>query len=148
MKLAKSDSFFPSTTFGKVFDDFFNTNLGEFFGDEMKFTMPSVNVVENPESFDLEIAAPGLSKEDFNINVEHNMLTISAEKSSKEEETKEENNYVRREFNYSMFKRSFQLPDTVDADKIEAGYDNGVLRLYLPKREEAKAKPTKTIEIK
>nr|WP_294906103.1 Hsp20/alpha crystallin family protein [uncultured Lacibacter sp.] len=123
-----------------VFDEFFKPwndwfeNGGTFSGRTM--TMPAVNIVENKNDYGLSLAVPGMKKEDFNIDVEGNMLTISCEK----EETTEQNNerYNRKEYNYSSFSRSFTLPEEVNREKIEAKYEDGVLKVMLPKKEEAK----------
>ena len=99
------------------------------------------------KSFDIEVAAPGLAKADFDIQAENDLLKITAKKEQKEEV--KDGKYYRREFNYSSFSRSFQIPDSVDASSIEANYKNGVLTVTLPKREEVVAKETtRTIEIK
>jgi HSP20 family protein len=124
--------------FGK--DLFHEFNTPAFAG-----TVPAVNVVENKEGFRIEVAAPGLQKSDFKLNLEKNQLTISAEKEQKEEENNEK--YTRKEFKYSSFQRTFTLPNTVDGDKIEANYADGILSIALPKREEAKEKPARQIEI-
>ena len=108
-------------------------------------TSPSVNVAENETEFRLEIAAPGLAKDDFKINIEDKTLTISAEKKV-ENETKEGEKFIRREFGYATFKRTFTLPETVDATGIKAGYDQGVLTVALPKTEVKKA--VYTVEVK
>jgi HSP20 family protein len=113
----------------------FNTPV---FNDEVKTTTPSVNVVETTNNFRLDIAAPGLAKEDFKINVEDNTLTISAEKKS---ETKEGETNLRREFAYLTFKRSFTLPETIAVADIKATYEAGILTLTLPKTE-----PQKTVQ--
>lgn len=134
----------PSRMSG-FFDDFFNRNITDFFGSDFAVQSPSINIVENEESFRIEVAAPGLTKSDFNISVESGLLKIEAKKEHKEEV--KEDKFVRREFNFSSFTRSFQLPDTVDADNINANYEQGVLILTLPKLEEAKAKLVKVIEI-
>ena len=123
-----------------VFDEFFKPwndwfeNGGTFSGRTM--TMPAVNIMENKNDYGLSLAVPGMKKEDFNIDVEGNMLTISCEK----EETTEQNNerYNRKEYNYSSFSRSFTLPEEVNREKIEAKYEDGVLKVMLPKKEEAK----------
>ena len=130
---------------GNFFDDFFNRNITDFFGSDFAVQSPSINIVENEESFRIEVAAPGLTKSDFNISVESGLLKIEAKKAHKEEV--KEDKFVRREFNFSSFTRSFQLPDAVDADNINANYEQGVLILTLPKLEEAKAKLVKVIEI-
>lgn len=108
-------------------------------------TLPSVNIKENQEGFEIEMAAPGMAKEDFKVNVNHGVLSISSEKS--DENIEKEENYSRREFNYQSFCRSFSLPTSVDSDKIGAKYENGILRISLPKKEEAKPKPERAISI-
>jgi HSP20 family protein len=137
----------PSKMLSNVFDEFFNRSLSDIVGSDFTFTQPSVNIVENDDFFDVEVAAPGLKKEDFNVEVNKNNLTISARKEEEKEETTE-GKVTRSEFNYSSFTRSFYLPETVDADKITATYHEGILRLQLPKKEEAKVKAPKTINIK
>lgn len=124
--------------FGK--DPFNEYNTPAFAG-----TVPAVNVVENEEGFRIEVAAPGLQKSDFKLNLEKNQLTISAEKEQKEENKTEK--YTRKEFRYSSFQRTFTLPNTVDGDRIEATYADGILNIALPKREEAKEKPARQIEV-
>ena len=103
------------------------------------------NIKEVIDAYIVEMAVPGLKKSDFNINLDNDVLTISAEL----EENKEDNNekYTRREFGYASFKRTFNLPETVDDSKINATYNEGILTLHLPKREEAKQKPPRTINI-
>ncbi|MCX7696128.1 MAG: Hsp20/alpha crystallin family protein [Bacteroidales bacterium] len=109
-------------------------------------TIPKINIAETEKAFEIEVAAPGYKKEDFKIELNDNTLTISSEK--KEEKTEKGKDYHRREFNYSCFSRSFIVPDHVDADKIHAVYENGVLSVILPKKEEYVSKKNKTIEIK
>lgn len=127
----------------KFIADVFKTPV---FNDDAKSwtATPSVNVAENGAEYRLEVAAPGLTKEDFKVNIEDNILTISAEKTM-ENETKEGEKFLRREFGYSTFKRSFTLPETVDIANIKATYENGVLHLTLPKTEVKKT--LKTIDI-
>ena len=93
------------------------------------------------------MAAPGLQKKDFRIDLANDVLTISSEKKV-ENETKKGQQFTRREFSYQSFSRSFTLPNTVDSEKISATYENGILRVLIPKKEEAKTKPARTIEIK
>lgn len=127
-------------------NSFFNKDLmDELFAPSYQGSAPAVNVLETSEGFRIEVAAPGLQKSDFKLNLDHNRLTISAEKEKKGEETNEK--YTRREFSYSSFQRTFTLPTTVDGEKINATYVDGVLNVELPKREEAKVKPSRTIEI-
>lgn len=104
---------------------------------------PAVNVVEGKDSFRLEFAVPGFAKNDFNVKLDNNLLTVSAEK--KNETNKEEENYTMREFSHSSFSRTFTLPETVDSSKIAAEYTDGILKLVLPKKEEVKQK---SLEIK
>ncbi|HPM92242.1 MAG TPA: Hsp20/alpha crystallin family protein [Bacteroidales bacterium] len=106
---------------------------------------PAVNIIESKDDYRIEVAAPGLDKADFRINIENNILTISAEKEEKQEEKDEK--VMRREFNYSSFSRSFTLPDSMDTEKISARHKDGVLNVILPKKEEAKEKPARTIKI-
>ncbi|MBG0782805.1 MAG: Hsp20/alpha crystallin family protein [Bacteroidales bacterium] len=107
--------------------------------------MPAVNISENEDGFMLEMAAPGLKKSDFKINLDNNVLTISSEKQEEQEDSKQ--NYSCKEFNFSSFSRSFTLPKSIDFDKIKADYKDGILRVSLPKREDAKVALNRQIEI-
>ncbi|MFD2573341.1 Hsp20/alpha crystallin family protein [Spirosoma soli] len=128
--------------FGRDMNDFFNSNAPAISN------VPAVNVVEHHDGFRIEVAAPGLKKEDFKLNLNHNNLTISAyQETQKEEQDKSNEKYTRREFSYSSFQRTFTLPTSVDADNIQANYTDGVLKIEIPKREEAKVKPPRQIEI-
>lgn len=127
--LRRNGGYFPAMR--NMLSDFFeneNLQFDEFF---RKDWIPAVNVSETDKSYEIELAAPGLKKEDFHVKVENGILTISSEKKS-EKETKEKN-YTRKEFNYSSFSRSFTLPENVKDDSIKATYDNGVLRLSVVK---------------
>ena len=123
-----------------VFDDFFKPwnewfdNGGSFMGRMM--TVPAVNIVEDKNDYKVSLAVPGMKKDDFNIDVEGNMLTISSEKEESKEEKDEK--YNRKEYSYSSFSRSFTLPEEVNKEKIEAKYEDGLLKLMLPKKEEVK----------
>jgi HSP20 family protein len=126
----------------------------EFFNHELPYSWnrnwatvstPAVNIVENKDEFRIEVAAPGLDKEDFKINLENEQLTISANKEVKKEEKDE--NYTRREFSYSTFCRTFSLPETVHGEKIKAAHKDGILTIHVPKKEEAKPKPAREIAI-
>ncbi len=118
---------------GDVFDNFLNDT---FLSDRMISRVPAVNISESEGNYHIELAAPGLQKEDFKINLDKNVLSISAEH---EKEKKDEmKNYSRREYSYNSFVRSFNLPDSVDQSNIEAEYQNGVLKINVAKREEAK----------
>lgn len=129
-----------------LLEDFFNDSLiNRFFNwDEYK-TIPAVNIIEGKDEYKIEVAAPGLSKEDFKVEVDGNILTISSEKEEKKESKDE--NVLRREFCYSSFRRSFTLPDDVNVDKIKASHNDGILTVTLPKKEEAKTKTVKEIKI-
>lgn len=141
--LIKNNGFFPSTSF---FDDFLTKDLFSWSGLSTESgSVPRVNIVESNEDFRVEMAAPGMSKEDFHVELDNDMLTISSELQN--DHAEEGVKYTRREFNYRAFKRSFYLPHTVEADKIEATYKDGLLKLIIPKKEEAKKKPVKTIAI-
>lgn len=107
--------------------------------------IPDANITENDKNFSIELAAPGLEKKDFKVEVQDGVLSISAEK--KEEKSEEDKNYRRREFSYNSFSRSFTLPENSMSDKIDAKYENGVLRLTLPKKEVTISKPAKQIKV-
>ncbi len=144
--LIKFNPFVPSKSVQSFFDDVFNRNIGDWVGRDFFLDTPSVNIMETDLAYKVELAAPGLEKNDFNIQVEGDYLKITASKEGKKEE--KQDNYVRREFNYTSFERSFRLPETVKADKIAATYDNGVLKVELPKKEAAqKEKSARVIEI-
>ena len=146
MSLIKYNPFGPSKSFFNGFaDDFFNTNISNFIGSDFVASTPSVNVVESEDKFKIEVAAPGLEKKDFDLNIEKDYLII--ESSKKEEKEVKEEKFTRREFNYASFKRSFYLPETVDANKIKAKYENGVLNITLPKMEKAEVETSRTIKI-
>ncbi|MEQ8704092.1 MAG: Hsp20/alpha crystallin family protein [Phaeodactylibacter sp.] len=130
----------------KVLENFFGNSITDFMGADFTMAQPSVNVVETHEHFRIEVAAPGLERGDFDIQVENDHLMIKAEKEHKDEV--KEDNFVRREFNYASFSRNFQLPKSVDGEGIEAKYENGVLTIELPKKDEIKGTPVKRIEIR
>lgn len=129
-------------------DNFFENNLGTEFMSNFNtgITLPAVNIKETNDQFVLELAIPGMKKSDFSIEVDNKILSISSE--VKTENQMEESTYTRREFGYSSFKRTFTLPDNVESDRVNANYRDGILLVMLPKREEAKQKPPKRIEIK
>lgn len=127
-------------------DNFFGSDLvRSFFSDGADYSVPAVNIKENEKNFEIEVAAPGLDKNDFNIILDNDVLTISSEKKNELEE--KENNFMRREFSYASFKRSFSLPETVNREEIKASHKNGVLMIELPKFEEAKVSKNKKIKI-
>jgi len=121
----------------------FDNDLADFFG--KKACDPAANILENPDSFELHIAAPGLKKDDFKISLDNSILTISAE--MEDQKNEESKTYTRKEFYYGSFSRSFTLPKTIDMDKIKADYESGILKVTLPKREEARIDTKKEIKI-
>ncbi len=128
----------------KPFNDWFDLpEEGDLWGNLL--SVPAVNIAENSSSFRVSLAAPGMKKEDFKISVEDNMLTISAEK--KEEKEQKDEKFTRKEFNYSSFNRSFTLPKDVIADKINAKYEDGMLKLNIPKKEESRKVTPKHISV-
>ncbi|MBK9565045.1 MAG: Hsp20/alpha crystallin family protein [Saprospiraceae bacterium] len=147
MNIVKVNPFLQGKSFTNLLDDVFNRSISDLVGSDFAVTTPSVNVSEDNENVVLEVAAPGLDKKDFNITVEKDQLIISATKEAQAED-KEEGKWTRKEFNYQSFKRSFHLSDKIETDKIEAEYNNGILKLVLPKKEEAKPKAPATIDIK
>jgi len=135
------------TPFDSFFDDLWGgNNLPNLIN---RSTMPAVNVSETETAYEVEVATPGMKKEDIKVDLDHNVLTISAEtESEKEEKTENGKKVTRREFSYSSFKRSFTLPENVKAEEIGAAYEDGVLKLQLPKKEVTAVDKTKKIEIK
>ncbi len=132
---------FPATKFftNGFFDELLSRGLGEFVGNDAQLSQPAVNVTETDEAFQVEVAAPGFEKQHFALNVENGHLIVSAKREEKTEEGQaSKGRFLRREFRYESFKRSFKLPNTVNQDSISAVYEHGVLNIELPKKEEAK----------
>ena len=124
-------------------DDFFND---DFFEEDS--LMPAMNVKETKDKLNVELAAPGFSKKDFEVTLDENVLHISAEKKKESKEEDKETGYSRKEFSYNSFKRSLKLPIAINQnEKVKATYDNGILKIALNKLKEAKAIPTKKIEV-
>lgn len=129
-------------------DDVFNTSqFPTVFSENYQtgFSSPKVNIRESKDDYFVDMAVPGMKKEDFTIDLDNDVLNISSENKVDNETTEE--NFTRREFGYASFKRTFTLPDSIDEGKIKAKYEDGILSIQLPKREEAKPKPARTIEI-
>jgi HSP20 family protein len=144
MKLMKTP-LFPSLLTDRWIPDFFE-NERFFDSDWMKaVTVPSVNIRETEKEFFVELAAPGLTKKDFKVAIENGMLTISAEKKFEKEEKEKE--FTRKEFSFTNFSRTFMLPENINEDKIEAHYEDGILKLQLLKKVVEKVKPVKAIEV-
>jgi len=128
------------------FDNFLGSDLvNSFFSDGADYTVPAVNIKENEKNFEIEVAAPGLDKKDFNITLDNDVLTVAFEKKNESEE--KDDNFMRREFKFSSFERSFSLPDLVNRDEIKASHKNGILTIALPKNEEANVNKNKKIKI-
>lgn len=140
-----SNQNFP--TVSNWLEDIFNRELPSVFNSNFNtgITLPKVNIKETADAFVVEMAVPGLKKSDFHIDLNNEVLSISTE--TKEESEHKEENYTRREFGYSSFKRTFNLPESVNDEKINATYENGILHILLPKKEEAKQKPARSIKI-
>ena len=144
--IRRSNSLFPSVP--SFFDDFFTKDMFDWSNANNSYgtSLPAVNIKEDDSNFEIEVAAPGLQKRDFKIEIENDVLTVSSEKDENSEVN--EDNYKRREFKYASFKRTFTLPENkVNGDKVQANYVDGVLHIILPKKEEAKPKPVRTIKI-
>ncbi|MES1213950.1 MAG: Hsp20/alpha crystallin family protein [Bacteroidota bacterium] len=132
-----------------VFDDFFKPwndwfDSGNTF--ERTLKVPAVNITEHKDEYLVSLAAPGLKKDDFNIDVDGNILTVSSQKEENKEE--KEKTFTRKEYSYSSFSRSFTLPEEINKEKIDAKYEDGVLKISLPRKEEAKKVTAKTIAVK
>ena len=125
-----------------VFNDFFSNDL---LSKEFAGHIPAVNIAEKEKSYSIEVSAPGFEKNDFKVELENGLLTISGE--HKTEKNEENKNFVRREFTYGSFNRSFNLVDLVDEEKIDAKYENGVLKIELPKNEKTTVKNIKQIKV-
>jgi HSP20 family protein len=134
------------TAWPGLVEEFFNHELfPKFFDAENRSSLPAVNILESKEDYRIDVAAPGLNKDDFKINLENNVLTVSSEKEEKQEEKDEK--VMRREFSYYSFTRSFTLPQTVNAEKIRATHKDGILQVINPKKEEARERPSREIRI-
>ncbi len=131
------------------FDDFFGKDVFDFNANHLVKSTPSVNIKENEKEFSLAVAAPGLQKEDFKVELNDNVLSISAETKTETNETNEQTKFTRKEFSYSSFKRSFSLDEeSVDAENIVAKYENGILYIAIPKKVKTEAeKKAKTISV-
>ena len=131
-----------NNVFPSLMNEFFNDDFGlNFFN--RNYSVPSVNSIENNDSFEIDLAVPGMKKEDFSIELNDKVLVISSESSNNIENDKMRLN----EFNFSSFQRSFRVPYSVDQDKIKANYKNGILKIKLPKRKESISKPNRVINI-
>lgn len=149
--LVKRNGLFPLVPANTLLDEFFSKDI--FDWSDKNFSplgsnLPSVNLKETDDKIKIELAAPGLKKEDFKVEIDNNMLMISSEKKEEKEETRKKDNYIRKEINYQSFSRSFSLPEYIDDSKIEANYKDGILHVDIAKKENGKKKVTKKIAIK
>jgi HSP20 family protein len=144
MTLVRFKPFDAAPVFADILENFVKRDVADS-ANNYTGKVPAVNIYENSEEFRLDVAAPGLKRENIKLNLDNNLLTISSEISVSEENGNDKCN--RREFDYSSFKRTFTLPQSVDTEKISAKYADGVLSVYLAKKEEAKIKPVREIEI-
>ena len=131
-----------NNVFPSLINEFFNDDFGMNFLNR-SHSVPSVNSLENNDSFEIDFAVPGMKKEDFTIELNDKVLVISSETSN----TMENDKMRLNEFNFSSFQRSFRVPDSVDQEKIKANYKNGILKIKLPKRKESISKPNRVINI-
>ena len=130
----KSQSLSP--IFNDVFESFFNTD--SYVSDRLVTRVPAVNIAESENEYHIELAVPGLKKDDFKVNLEKNILSISAETKSENEESSQDKKYNRREYSYNSFVRTFTLPESADQANISAEYVDGILKVDVAKKEEAK----------
>ena len=143
MDIVKRTGFFPSS----FFDDFLTRDLFDWSGWTSDVsTVPKVNIIESHNEFEVIVAAPGRTKKDFQIELDNDTLVIYSDV-AEDDKLNEGQVYTRREFNFGSFRRTLHLPNTVEADKIKATYKEGLLRLIIPKKEEARKKPIRTISI-
>jgi HSP20 family protein len=139
---------FPSLP--SLIEDFFSRDWADstLANRNYSATLPAVNVRETNDDYIIEVAAPGMKRDEFKVELENNVLTISSQREEKQEQHDESGNYTRREFNYQSFQRSFTLPENkVQGEKITARYADGILHINVPKKDEAKVKPVKQITI-
>ncbi len=137
MTLVKFNNGLKNTSANPFFSDVFDSLINDsFLSDKLIARVPAVNIAETENEFHIELAVPGLKKEDFKINIDKNVLSVAAEK--KAENVEEGKKFSKREYSYNSFVRSFTLPDSADQSKIEADYTDGILKLSVAKREEAK----------
>ncbi len=139
--LTRASQMFPD--FSSSLMDFFNEDRD--WGNGWTSRLPAANITESEKTFNIELAAPGLGKDDFNLTIDNQQLSIGCEKEEKKESKKDQ--YSRKEFSYESFRRSFMLPESVNADKIKAVYKDGVLTVELPKKETTIKTPMKKISV-
>ena len=136
---------FKNSALPALVEGYFNRETADLFDSTLGQMLPAVNIADKEDSFEIEVAAPGLKKENFQINLNQHTLTIGYNEEENQEQKVEK--YTRREFKFRSFKRSFNLPQIVDFERISASYLDGILHLNLPKKEEAKVKAERSIDI-
>ena len=145
----QNGSLFPAIP--SLIEDFFLRDMLDSSNENWRSngaTLPAVNVVETSDAFTIEVAAPGMKRGDFHVELDNHVLTVSSNRQENKEEINKEDRYTRREFNYQSFQRSFALPENkIEGDKISAKYTDGILHITVPKKEVAKVKPPKHIAI-
>jgi HSP20 family protein len=141
------DWFEHGFTLPNVFDDFVTRDLFRPSFSTTGVSTPAINIIETNNDFRLEMVAPGMKKENFKVEVDKGTLTVSYEHDDNREGDRKDWKYTRREYNYHSFSRSFSLPDTVDVNSIQAKYEDGILNLILPKKDDARTKPAKQIKV-
>ncbi|WP_396170236.1 Hsp20/alpha crystallin family protein [Flavobacterium sp.] len=152
--LVKKDGLFPSLenkSIHNFFDDFITKDLFDWTDRNfaaLGSNLPSVNLKETDTKIEVELAAPGMKRDDFKVEIDNDILMISSEKEDKKEEVNKKENYIRREFNYQTFSRTFSLPETIDENKIEATYKDGILHVMIGKKEGIQKRSLKSIPIK
>ncbi len=143
--LIRRSNYLPA--YNNYLDDFFGKNfVDHFFNDEAKASCPTANIIENEKDFQIELAIPGYNKNNFSVEINKNILSVKGEINKEEQETKTQ--YTRREHCFSSFERHFTLPESVNAEKIDAAYENGMLLITLPKKEQKELEASKIIKIK
>lgn len=141
--LRRTGGMYPS-----FMEDFFDDKWsGQGNGFDTGTKIPAVNIRESEEEFEIQVAAPGMEKKDFDLSIENNTLSISADRKSENEEKDAKGRFTKREFSFSSFKRSFSLPDSVNDEHIKARYENGILKVEIPKKEEARPRSPRQITI-
>ena len=135
-------------TFSSLLDDVFNRSIMDFVGNDMMQSSPMVNIIEHEDNYTVEVAAPGMKKEDFDVQIVKDNLVINGEKKQESEDKDSKGNFTRREFNYQSFTKRYTLSEDINRDSVDAKYENGVLHIVLEKvRDEEKPEAVKRIEI-
>ncbi len=143
--ITKPRSVIKPEVYNSMLDRFFRNGFNDLWGSQLVETVPAVNILEKKDGYSVEMAAPGLKKSDFKIDVDDNLITIGCEKEM--EKKTEEKEFTKQEYNYSSFSRSFTVPERADVSKVNARYEDGVLKLFVPKKEKAAREEAKRIKV-